>query len=154
MQCGHLSNKCINMLFANMFVACFYFHRFKKIIINVKENLLCDQYTLYHVLSTINNTVFHHIEWFSSYMMTAIWLTMSNLFPVCPVFTSSGPVRTTAVFAPAVCLSTAHSSVCLALKKLTPGSGDWSICLQGQTYKDQWAGVSVCTVVFVYFYHC
>lgn len=93
--------------------------------------------------------------------LQAIWwqlfghlLTMSNLFPVCPVFTSSGPVRTTAVFAPAVCLSTAHSSVCLALKKLTPGSGDWSICLQGQTYKDQWAGVSVCTGVFVYFYHC
>lgn len=48
------------------------------------------------------------------------------------MFTSSGPVRTTAVFASSLSLLTAHISVCLALKKLTSGSGDCSICLQGK----------------------
>lgn len=72
---------------------------------------------------------------------------MSKLFPVCPVFTSSGPVRTIAVFPSVLPLSTAHSSVCLPLKKLTIGSGDWSICLQGQTHKDQWDGECVCVCV-------
>ncbi len=74
---------------------------------------------------------------------------ISKLFTVWSVFTSSGPVRTTAVFAPALSLSTVHSSVCLALKKLTPGSGDWSICLQKKTHKDQWDGASVCVCVCV-----
>lgn len=72
---------------------------------------------------------------------------MCNLYPVCPVFTSSGPVSTKAVFASAACLSTAHSSVCLALKKVTPGSGDWSICLQGQKHTKINELVWVCACV-------
>ena len=72
---------------------------------------------------------------------------MYNLYPVCPVFTSSGPVSTKAVFASTVCLSTAHSSVCLALKKVTPGSGDWSICLQGQKHTKINELVWVCACV-------
>lgn len=91
-----------------------------------------------------------------SHLQTTWWQLLAhlktigpNLFPVCAVFTSSGPVRTTAVFALAVLLSTAHSSVCLALKKLTPGSGDWSICLHRQTHKDQWASAGVCMCVCV-----
>lgn len=47
-------------------------------------------------------------------------------------FTSSDPVRTTEVFALAISLCVAHSSVCLALKKLTCGSADWRISLREQ----------------------
>lgn len=48
------------------------------------------------------------------------------------MFTNSGPVRTRAVFVPQLSFSTAQTSVCLALKKVAPGSGDCSICLHGQ----------------------
>ncbi|KAG7239037.1 hypothetical protein INR49_030302 [Caranx melampygus] len=50
-----------------------------------------------------------------SYTNMSRWWTMS------PEFTRSGPVRMMAVFALAISMCTAHSSVCLALKKLTTG---------------------------------
>lgn len=63
------------------------------------------------------------------------------------MFTNSGPVRTRAVFVPELSFSTAQTSVCLALRKVAPGSGDCSICLRGQD-KEQPYCVPVWLCVF------
>lgn len=76
-------------------------------------------------LTTQSFILLSHVQLYDSRYIRPIKNYMSKLL----VFTSSSPDRTTAVFAPALSLSTTHRSVCLALEKLTPGSGDWSICL-------------------------
>lgn len=101
---------------------------------------------------SLQNTTSHEIKLFANHKIEFVLYKTLHCLRTAQVgvFTSSGPVRTTEVFATAISLSTAHSSVCLGLKKLTRGSGDWSICLQGQTNKDQWDGVSVCMCMWLH----
>lgn len=65
------------------------------------------------------------------------------------MFTSSGPVRTTAVFVPELSFSTAQTSVRLALWKLAPGSEDCRISLHGQN-KEQLYGMAVFLSVCIF----
>lgn len=74
---------------------------------------------------------------------------MITFLTLIPVLTSSGPVRTTAVFVPELSFSTAQTSAWLALRKLAPGSEDCSISLHGES-KEELYGMTVFLSVCVF----